>query len=242
MTPSAGTKGSSGPPSAKADGRGPRRMGPGLWRGHLAALRVILIACMAALTLSISTEVVTRYFFGFSIFAIEDFAKFVAVYMYFIGAAHGVWQKEVVSRAWSSTSSARARSDREPPLRQLATLATPAAFVWSWDYLVFTFGRQTRSVELGIHLTGSTRSSRSAWRCRSSTISSSTSTGCDRPRGAPCHEHSDPCRRADPRRPRDPRRADRAVLCRAVLFLILPATSARRASSSAPATRRSPRA
>src|SRR5690606_9664897 len=59
--------------------------------------RAILVAAGAAITILVMVQIITRYFFGFSIYGIEELATFVAVWLYFIGGSHGAWSREHIS-------------------------------------------------------------------------------------------------------------------------------------------------
>ncbi|MFC7397885.1 TRAP transporter small permease [Chelatococcus sp. GCM10030263] len=128
--------------------------GAALWKWHLDLQCIAMAACMAALTVSIFIEVVTRYVFSYSIFALEDFAKFAASYMYFIGAAHGVWQKENVSSSMLEyVIRGKSALTVATHLREIITIVISFwIFIWACRYLHFVYLRNTISVELGLRL------------------------------------------------------------------------------------------
>ena len=78
--------------------------GPALsvWNATLQLQRILLVVCGVALTLLICLQVFTRYVMGISILGIEEIACFSAVWMYFIGSAHGAWNAATSRRASSS--------------------------------------------------------------------------------------------------------------------------------------------
>ena len=61
--------------------------------GLVAAQRGLLFFLMVLLTTAMLAEVVTRYFFGHSLFGLEQFVGYTAVWVYFIGAAYGAYER-----------------------------------------------------------------------------------------------------------------------------------------------------
>lgn len=64
--------------------------------GLVAAQRGVLFFLMVLLTTAMLAEVVTRYFFGHSLFGMEQFVGYTAVWVYFIGAAYGSYERSHV--------------------------------------------------------------------------------------------------------------------------------------------------
>ncbi|MCK4580277.1 MAG: TRAP transporter small permease subunit, partial [Dehalococcoidia bacterium] len=68
---------------------------------HLKKLNSVLVTgqrwllgfLMIVLTLAMLAEVVTRYFFGTSLFGLEQHVGYTAVWVYFIGAAYGAYER-----------------------------------------------------------------------------------------------------------------------------------------------------
>lgn len=68
----------------------------GLNLGVLTLQRAILILLGGILTAGMFTEVIARYVFESPIFAVEDFIGYTAVWLYFIGAAYGTYERTQV--------------------------------------------------------------------------------------------------------------------------------------------------
>jgi TRAP-type C4-dicarboxylate transport system permease small subunit len=123
-----------------------------IWNGALGLQRLILLACGVLLTLLIAVQVVTRYLMGISIFGIEELASFVAVYLYFIGGAHGAWERGHISASLIELVLPEGRPRLAAQL--LASLITVIVSgwmtVWAFQYLAFVIRRGTMSLEVGI--------------------------------------------------------------------------------------------
>jgi TRAP-type transport system small permease protein len=123
-----------------------------LWTGKIRLQRLVLLLCAAALTLLVFVQVVTRYLLGISLFGIEELASFVAVYLYFIGATHGTWE-----RGHISASLVDLILPEGWPQHMMAVVAVIITTVicgwmtlWAWQYLGFVIHRGTVSLETGI--------------------------------------------------------------------------------------------
>ena len=125
-----------------------------LWNAKLKLQRFVLLVCGVVLTGLITIQVFTRYVLGISIFGIEELASFVAVYLYFIGASHGAWERGHISASLVELV--------VPPGRLRDGTALLASFItvilsgwmslWAWQYLAFTLKRGTMSLEVGISM------------------------------------------------------------------------------------------
>jgi TRAP-type C4-dicarboxylate transport system permease small subunit len=123
-----------------------------VWNAKLRLQRVLLLFCGALLTGLVAVQVFTRYVLGISIFGIEELASFVAVYLYFIGASHGAWERGHISASLVDLVL--------PPGRPRETAAVFSSLVtvvlsgwmslWAWQYLAFTARRGSMSLETGI--------------------------------------------------------------------------------------------
>lgn len=69
----------------------------GLWRAKIVLQRVFVTLVGLILALMICVQVVARYFFSTAIFGIEEVACYLAIWLYFIGAALGAEQREHMS-------------------------------------------------------------------------------------------------------------------------------------------------
>lgn len=122
------------------------------WNWTLRLQRILLVVCGAALTLLIAVQVFTRYVLGISIFGIEELASFVAVYLYFLGASHGAWERGHISASLVDLVLPVGRA--RLALSVLAGLITVVLAgwmsLWAWQYLDYTIGRGTMSLETGL--------------------------------------------------------------------------------------------
>lgn len=65
----------------------------GLWRIKVALQRSLVVLSGLAITILIFVQVTSRYVFQTAIFGIEEIACYVAVWLYFLGAAVGAEQR-----------------------------------------------------------------------------------------------------------------------------------------------------
>jgi TRAP-type C4-dicarboxylate transport system permease small subunit len=123
-----------------------------LWNGKLKLQRFLLLVCGVVLTALIAIQVFTRYIMGISIFGIEELASFVAVYLYFIGASHGAWERGHISASLVELVVPEGRAREAIAIFASAITAILCGWmtVWAWQYLAFTIKRGTMSLETGI--------------------------------------------------------------------------------------------
>ena len=104
--------------------------------GLVAAQRSFLFLLMVLLTTAMLAEVVTRYFFGIALFGMEQFVGYTAVWVYFIGAAYGSYERSHVK---AEIIGMLIKSKRKLMLDRAASAAV-AVFVscvlakWSLDF------------------------------------------------------------------------------------------------------------
>ncbi|KJS78435.1 MAG: hypothetical protein JL55_14660 [Pseudomonas sp. BICA1-14] len=65
----------------------------GLWQMKLALQRLLVVLSGLAITILIFVQVISRYVFQTAIFGVEEIACYVAVWLYFLGAAVGAEQR-----------------------------------------------------------------------------------------------------------------------------------------------------
>lgn len=125
-----------------------------LWRMKLLLLRAILVVAGLSMTAIIFFQVLFRYLLGASVYGMEDLAAYIAVWFYFIGAAHGGATRTHISASLIDLILKRPRS-----LACMKILTTGVALVlcgimfwWSWGYLAFNFKLGARAPELGLPL------------------------------------------------------------------------------------------
>ncbi|MGK9339790.1 TRAP transporter small permease [Sinorhizobium meliloti] len=123
-----------------------------LWKAKLKLQRIVLLACGVIVTLLIAVQVFTRYVLGISIFGIEELASFVAVYMYFVGASHGAWERGHISASLVDLVLPAGRPRAAVALFASAVTVVLSGWmtVWAWQYLAFTLKRGAMSMEVGI--------------------------------------------------------------------------------------------
>ena len=125
-----------------------------LWSAKLRLQRLVLLICGATLTVLVTVQVFTRYVMGISLFGIEELASFVAVYLYFIGAAHGAWERGHISASLVELflPEGRARDTMAVFSSFVTVVLSGWMTVWAFQYLAFTIRRGTMSLETGIPL------------------------------------------------------------------------------------------
>lgn len=125
-----------------------------LWNAKLKLQRFILLACGVLVTGLVTVQVFTRYVLGISLFGVEELATFVAVYMYFIGAAHGAWERGHISASLVElvVPEGRGRDAIALLASAITVILSGWMSVWAWQYLAFTLKRGTMSLEVGIHM------------------------------------------------------------------------------------------
>lgn len=123
-----------------------------VWNAKLRLQRLVLTVCGAALTLLIGLQVFTRYVLGISLFGIEELASYVAVYLYFVGASHGAWERGHISASLVELvlPAGRAREAMAVLARTVTVVLCAWMSLWAWQYLAFTLKRGTMSLETGI--------------------------------------------------------------------------------------------
>lgn len=125
-----------------------------IWNAKLQLQRFLLLLCGAVLTILITVQVFTRYVMGISLFGIEELASFVAVYLYFIGASHGAWERGHISASLVELvlPEGRAREAIAAFASLITLILCGWMAMWAWKYLFFTLKRGTMSLETGISM------------------------------------------------------------------------------------------
>lgn len=125
-----------------------------LWNGVLSLQRLMLILCSIALVALISLQVFTRYVMGISLLGIEELACYAAVWIYFIGSAHGAWQRGHISASFVDVISPHGRlNDTIKAIAAFLTVIIAAWMtLWAWQYFAFSLNRGSRSPDTRIVL------------------------------------------------------------------------------------------
>lgn len=116
--------------------------------------RFILVVTGAIVTILMTVQIVTRYLFGFSFYGIEELMSFFAIWMYFIGSAHGSWARGQISASLLDVALPFGRAQQA--LRLLACVVTTVLCawmaVWASQYFMQSIQRRLMSLEIGIPL------------------------------------------------------------------------------------------
>lgn len=125
-----------------------------LWRMKLLLLRAILVVSGLAMTAIVFCQVLFRYLLDISVYGMEDLVAYIAVWFYFIGAAHGGATRTHIS---ASLIDLLLKSPRSLACMKILTTGVALGlcavmFWWSWGYLAFNFKLGARARELGAPL------------------------------------------------------------------------------------------
>lgn len=117
--------------------------------------RFVIVVTGAIVTLLMATQVTTRYVFGFSIYGIEEAMSFVAIWMYFLGSAHGSWDRGHISADLVDVIFPVGRTQQAFRVlaRVLTVIISSWMTVWAVQYFLNSFNRNLISLEVGIPLT-----------------------------------------------------------------------------------------
>ncbi|WP_376870617.1 TRAP transporter small permease [Albirhodobacter sp. R86504] len=123
-----------------------------IWTMKLKLQRLIMLVFSAALTLLVTTQVITRYFFGISLFGIEELATFSGIFIYFLGVSHGAWERGHISASLVELVLPQGRPQLlvEAIAAVITVILSGWMTLWTWNYLWFVIGRGTVSLETGI--------------------------------------------------------------------------------------------
>jgi len=103
----------------------------------LAALqRWFLLLLMALLSAAMFAEVVTRYLFGTSLFGLEQFVGFAAVWLYMIGSSYGSYERSHIRAEFIGVF---VKSKRKMDIIRVfsGAVSTGMSFIfakWSYDF------------------------------------------------------------------------------------------------------------
>jgi TRAP-type C4-dicarboxylate transport system permease small subunit len=100
--------------------------------------RWFLFLITAILSTSMFIQIVTRYFFGTSLFGLEQFIGYTAVWLYFVGAAYGSYERSHIKAEFIGVMIKTRR--KLAVIRAFAALVSTAMSVvfavWSWEFCV----------------------------------------------------------------------------------------------------------
>lgn len=120
----------------------------------IQTLRLLIVVTGAVVTLLMFFQIVTRYLFGFSVYGLEEAMSFFAVWAYFLGSAHGSWDRGHISASLVDVLLRPGRSQQA--MRVLACLLSVLisgwTMIWAVQYLLNSLSRNLRSLEVGISM------------------------------------------------------------------------------------------
>ena len=116
-----------------------KRIGVKIWRGLLCLQKGFMIAAGYFVTVLIFIEVLLRYVFGSPLFGVEELVCLIAMWLYFIGASYGAYDRSHIQaeliHLWVKTprSHAVVRS-----ITSLITLVLSLIMIkWSYSYFIW---------------------------------------------------------------------------------------------------------
>lgn len=100
--------------------------------------RGFLFTLMSLLSLAMLAEVITRYFFDTSLFGLEQFIGFAAVWLYFIGASYGSYERTHIKAEFINVivQSSRKRDAFRAFSAVISTAMSVIFAKWSWAFCV----------------------------------------------------------------------------------------------------------
>jgi len=121
-----------------------------LWQLKLRLLRLVMFSTSVTITLLVFIQVVSRYLFNYSFFGIEEVASYLAIVMYFIGAAYGTHVKGHISASIVDTL---CEPGRFVDLAHILTRVISALLCLylaseTWELVQFNSQMGVRSVEI----------------------------------------------------------------------------------------------
>ncbi len=108
----------------------------GLSSWTAALQRGFLFFLMSLLSLAMLAEIVTRYLFGTSLFGLEQFIGYAAVWLYFIGASYGSYERTHIKAEFINVivKSQRRRDAIRAFSAAVSTIMSLIFTKWSWDF------------------------------------------------------------------------------------------------------------
>lgn len=104
--------------------------------GLVAIQRVFLFSVMGLITAAMFAEIVTRYFFGHSLFGLEQFVGFTAVWIYLIGSAYGAYERSHIKAEFIGVlvKNKRKLNIVKSVSAAVATFMSCVFAYWSYDF------------------------------------------------------------------------------------------------------------
>lgn len=129
-------------------------VGVALWEFKLFLQKLVLVVCSIGFTLLVILEIVFRYFLFLPLHGIEELATYLAVWTYFIGGAHGAYERSHIS---ASLLDMLVKNDRALGIvdfivKAITALTAGWMTVWTFQYLLWSMERRPHSLELQMPL------------------------------------------------------------------------------------------
>ena len=113
----------------------------------IKALKGFLATLMALLLTAMTTEVITRYFFNTSLFGLEYFVGYFAVWLYMIGSAYGSYERSHI-KADFINQLLKGKRARNSVRSITAAISTFISFIFTkWSYIFCMESIQTHEVD-----------------------------------------------------------------------------------------------
>lgn len=131
------------------------RFGKFVWDAVLLIQRISMIICITLFTLLICTEVLFRYFLHRPLYGIEELAAYAAFWLYFMGGAHGAFQRNHISASIINLVFKK-HPRTEIFITTVRSLLTTVVCVWmtvlAYDFFIWGLQRNERSLELDMEM------------------------------------------------------------------------------------------
>ena len=130
------------------------RIGGAIWTAKLRLQRFVMFVTSSIFTLLVFVQVIMRYLLDVPMYGVEEVAAFSAVWLYFIGGAHGAYARGHISASLIEVLLPEGAGRRL--IRLMSSLATTVLAgwmtLWALQYLEWTIRKGTMSVELGVKM------------------------------------------------------------------------------------------
>jgi TRAP-type transport system small permease protein len=127
-----------------------KRLGLAIWNSLLRLQKWFMIVAGSAVVLLVFIQVLLRYVFGSPLFGIEELVCLIAMWLYFIGASYGAYERSHIKadlmHLWFRTPRSLAFANS---VSSAVTLLLAAVMVhWSYPYFVWGIKRGETSQAL----------------------------------------------------------------------------------------------
>jgi TRAP-type C4-dicarboxylate transport system permease small subunit len=116
-----------------------RKIGLIVWNGLLNGQKLFMIVAGSIVTVLVFVEVMLRYVFGSPLFGVEEMVCLIAMWLYFIGASYGAYDRTHIKaeliHLWFKTQRSKAVVNS---FSSLITLTLSLIMIkWSYPYLIW---------------------------------------------------------------------------------------------------------